>query len=207
MTQSQTRENYVEPMATVGERTVINPIVDYHDRVRWGPILAGIVVAIAAQLILSALGVAIGLTASAGNAEADSVGIGVGVWSVIAFLIALFLGAWVTTASCGPMNNKTALLHGLLLWATTLTVGSWLLASGVSGTFGIVASSAGAALSQIPGGVEIPQQSPNVDPEAVARATAKIAWSFIIGSLLGLAASLIGASVGKRKPRTNSVRS
>jgi len=42
-----------EPTAVVNKS-------DYHDLVRWGPILSGLVVALATQLILSALGGAIG---------------------------------------------------------------------------------------------------------------------------------------------------
>ena len=185
---------------------VVNPVVDYHDRVRWGPIFAGLVVAIAAQLILSALGAAIGLSAGAGGANPGDVGLGVSIWSIISLLIALFLGGWVTASTCGPMNSKTALLHGLILWATTLAISSWLLASGVSGAFGVVASNTGEALNQVqqPGGVDLPNQVPNVDAaqaRAVAGNSARVAWSFLFGSLLGLVASLIGASVGARKPR------
>ena len=104
------------------------------------------------------------------------------------------------------MNKKTALLHGFILWATTLAISAWLLASGVSGAFGIAASNAGEVLNQIqqPGGVNVPGQVPNVPADRlrdVVDTSAKAAWYFIIGSLLGLAASLIGASLGARKPR------
>ena len=47
------------------DRSVVRPAVDvvtYHDRVRWGPIFAGLVVALSVQLVLSSLGAAIGLT-------------------------------------------------------------------------------------------------------------------------------------------------
>lgn len=176
-------------------------IEDNKDRIRWGPIIAGIFVAIATQLILSALGAAIGLTVgSSGGA------IGVSIWSIISLLIALFIGSWVAAAGCSPMNNKTALLHGLILWATTLAISAWLLASGVSGAFGVAASNAGEVLNQVqqPGGVSVPDQPPNVPTERlqqIADSSAKAAWYFIVGSLLGLAASLIGASVGAKKPR------
>jgi len=187
----------------VNEPVVVNPVVDYHDRVRWGPILAGIVVAIALQLVLSALGGAIGLSAGAAGSDANAVGLGVGIWSIISLLIALFAGGWVTASTCGPMNKKTALLHGLILWATTLAISSWLLATGVSGAFGVVASNAGEVINQAqqPGGVDLPTNPPNVDPNRIAANAAKAAWSFLFGSLLGLIASLIGASVGARKPR------
>ena len=176
-------------------------IEDNKDRIRWGPIIAGIFVAIATQLILSALGAAIGLTVGATGGA-----LGVGIWSIISLLIALFIGSWVAAAGCSPMNKKTAMLHGFILWATTLAISAWLLASGVSGAFGIAASNAGEVLNQVqqPGGVSVPNQVPNVPNQQlqqVADSSAKAAWYFIIGSLLGLAASLIGASVGAKKPR------
>ncbi|NJL83113.1 MAG: hypothetical protein HC890_09465 [Chloroflexaceae bacterium] len=187
----------------MSEPAIINQVVDYHDRVRWGPIIAGIVVAIATQLVLSALGAAIGLSISAGEGTAGDVGTGIGIWSVISLLIALFIGGWVTSSTCGPMNNKTALLHGLIFWATTLAVSSWLLASGVSGTFGAALANAGDVLNQVsPGEIQAPQ----VDAEEVAAYSARAAWWFIIGSLLGLVASLIGSSVGRRKSRVNGHR-
>ena len=176
-------------------------IEDNKDSIRWGPIIAGIFVAIATQLILSALGAAIGLTVGATGGA-----LGVGIWSIVSLLIALFIGSWVAAAGCSPMNKKTAMLHGLILWATTLAISAWLLASGVSGAFGIAASNAGEVLNQVqqPGGVNVPNQVPNVPNnqlQQVADGSAKAAWYFIIGSLLGLAASLIGASVGAKKPR------
>ncbi|MDB9524845.1 hypothetical protein PN498_02495 [Oscillatoria sp. CS-180] len=197
------------PYRQVAQQPVVNPVVEYHDRVRWGPIFAGIVVSIAAQLVLSALGASIGLSASAGGASARAAGIGIGIWSIISLLISLFLGSWVMASTCGPMNKKTAMLNGTILWATTLAISAWLLASGVSGTFGIVASNAGSVVDQIqePGGVSLPDPAavtPNVTPaeaEQYAANAAKAGWSFLFGSLLGLVASLIGATVGARKPR------
>ena len=176
-------------------------IEDNKDRIRWGPIIAGIFVAIATQLILSALGAAIGLTVGATGGA-----IGISIWAIISLLLSLFIGSWVTAAGCSPMNKKTAMLHGLILWATTLAISAWLLSSGVTGAFGLAASNAGEVLNQVeqPGGVSLPNQVPNVPAnkvQQVADTSAKAAWSFIIGSLLGLAASLIGASVGAKKPR------
>jgi hypothetical protein len=104
------------------------------------------------------------------------------------------------------MNKKTAMLHGLILWATTLTISAWLLASGVSGAFGIVAANAGEVLNQAQqsGDIDLPNRAPNVttnEARQIARYSARAAWSFLIGSLLGLAASLIGASAGAKSPR------
>ncbi|MEM8502093.1 MAG: hypothetical protein AAF716_02945 [Cyanobacteria bacterium P01_D01_bin.1] len=192
------------------------PPVEYHDTVRWGPILAGIVVAIVSQLMLSALGAAVSGFA-AGEAAPRAIGTGMGIWAVISLLISLFLGAWTMASSCGPMNNKTAMLNGTIMWATTLVISGWLLASGVSGTFGVLASSAGGALTQVaePGGLSLPtpdqvtEAVPNVTPEEAARYAASAAKGsvyFLLGSLLGLVAALIGSTVGAKRPRKTVVR-
>ncbi|MBD3882053.1 hypothetical protein IFO70_09815 [Phormidium tenue FACHB-886] len=199
-----------EPLGSrVVDRAVTVPAVDYHDRVRWGPILAGLVVAISSQLVLSGLGAAIGLSTIANSgapqSNAGNVGTAVGIWSIISLLISLFLGGWITARACGPMNRSTALLNGAILWATTLAISAWLLSSGVSGAFGVVASNAGEIITQAqtaappsPGAIPSPTTEQTRD---IAGNAATVGWSFALGSLLGLIASLIGASVGTRTPR------
>ncbi|MEP0907876.1 hypothetical protein NC969_20380 [Leptolyngbya subtilissima ST-M1] len=184
-------------------------VTGYHDLVRWGPIIAGLVVAIATQLVLTALGAAVGLTNIAGSDAAQSnagdVGTAVGIWSIISLLIALFLGGYVTSRACGPMNRKTALLNGAILWATTLAVSAWLLSSGVAGAFGLVAQGADAVVNQVPTDALPNAADPNVSQEQaqnIAGNAAKVGWSFALGSLLGLVASLAGAATGARNPRT-----
>ncbi|MBE9095357.1 hypothetical protein [Tychonema sp. LEGE 07203] len=196
----------------VAEPVVVNSVMEYHDRVRWGPIFSGLVISIATQLALSALGAAIGLSNIANSGAprtiAGSVGTGIGIWSIISLLISLGVGGWVTARACGPMNRSTALLNGAILWATTLTIGSWLLANGVAGTFGVVAANAGEAINQAQqSGVNLPNQAPNVsaqDTRNIAENAAKAGWSFLFGSLLGLVASMAGASAGARTPRSYS---
>ncbi|MDX2214586.1 MAG: hypothetical protein SFY66_14950 [Oculatellaceae cyanobacterium bins.114] len=201
------------PVGRVVETAPTVAVADYHDRVRWGPILGGLVVALSSQLVLTGIGAAIGLTTLAGSgaprSDAGDVGLGVGIWSIISLLISLFLGGWVTARACGPMNRSTALLNGAILWATTLAISAWLLASGVSGAFGILASNAGEIINQAQNSGVTPS---GVDPNVTADQTrdaagnaAKVGWSFALGSLLGLVASLVGASVGTRHPRTTTV--
>lgn len=197
----------------VVETGVVPVTADYHDRVRWGPIFAGLVTALVSQLILSALGAAIGATsiANSGAPRTDLGGVGtaVGIWSIVSLLISLFIGSWVMARACGPMNRNTALLNGAILWATTLALSAYLLASGVTGAFGLAATTAsnvaGGALPQTGVPNVNPGNVPNVtaqDTRNIAGNTATAGWSFVIGSLLGLAASLIGAAVGVRSPRT-----
>jgi hypothetical protein len=207
MAYSERSMNPDRPIGTMQPMAV--PVADYHDRVRWGPILSGLVVALATQLVLSAIGAAIGASTIAGSgaprSNADTAASAVGIWAIISLFISLFVGGWVTARACGPMNKSTALLNGAILWATTLALSSWLLASGVSGAFGLVASNAGDIVGQVQqGAVPVPTTPPDVSAQQardIAGGTARVGWSFVLGSLLGLAASLVGASVGTRSPR------
>lgn len=193
---------------------VVNQVVEYHDRVRWGPIISGIMVAIATQLVLSALGAAIGSTFLAGSgaprSNAPGVGTSVGIWSIISLLVGLFVGSWVAARASGPMNRNTAMLNGAILWATTLALSAWLVASGVSGAFGIAASNAGEVINQVQqqGGANVPRNAPRVSAQQareIADNASRGLWSFVFGSLLGLAASLAGASAGNQNPRVHRV--
>ncbi|WP_204151823.1 hypothetical protein [Leptolyngbya sp. CCY15150] len=201
-----------QPSGSYVEPAVVVPHQDYHDIVRWGPIFAGLFTAIATQLVLSALGAAIGLTSIANSGAPRSnlgdVGSAVGIWSIVSLLIALFMGGWVTARAAGPMKKSSALLNATILWATTLAISAWLLSSGVSGAFGIVASNAGDAIAQAQqGGLTLPDTAPEVTADQtrdIAGNAAKAGWSFFIGSLLALASSLLGASTGTRSVRTTS---
>jgi len=194
----------------ITESPVVNQAVDYHDRVRWGPIISGLMIAIATQLVLSGLGAAIGATgissSGAPRTNAGGVGTGVGIWAIISLFISLFVGGWICARACGPMNRSTALLNGAILWATTLAIGTWLLASGISGAFGVAASNAGAVVNQVQqGAASLPNNLPNISAQQardIAGNTAKASGYFVFGSLLGLVASMIGASTGTRTPRT-----
>lgn len=203
-----------DPRGTVVDRAPSVPVIDYHDRVRWGPVLAGLFIALSSQLVLSGIAAAIGLTTIAGSgaprSDAPDVGSAVGIGAIIALLISLFLGGWFTARACGPMNRNSALLNGAVLWASTLAISAWLLSMGVSGAFGVVAANAGDILRQAqqtgatPGAVD-----PNVTAQQardIAGNAATAGWSFALGSLLGLVAALVGAAVGQRSPRVNGNR-
>jgi hypothetical protein len=194
------------------EPAVAARVAEYRDRVRWGPILSGVLVALTTQLILSSLFGAIGAgtiaQSGAPRSIAPNVAANVGLSSTLALLLSLFLGGWVTTRACGPMNRNTALLNGAILWATTLAISSFLLANGVWGAFGVAASSAAEVINRVQQpGTTVPQNLPAVTAEQardIAAATSRALLWFVFGSLLSLAAALMGAVLGTRTPRTNN---
>ncbi|MDZ8188152.1 MAG: hypothetical protein RMX96_25275 [Nostoc sp. ChiSLP02] len=200
---NRTGNDVISTESTVGGR-----VGEYHDLVRWGPIIAGLLVALATQLILSAIigAVAAGAVEGSGAPRtiAPNAAGNAGLWSTIALLISLFTGGWVTARACGPMNRNTALLNGAILWATTLAVSSWLLANGVTGAFGVAASNAGEVINQV-GTPNLPRTNVTAqEARDIAGNVRSGLWWFVFGSLLGLVASMIGSVTGARSPRANT---
>jgi hypothetical protein len=189
------------------DRSIPTTPAIYHDQVRWGPIVAGLVTALSTQLVLSALGVAIGMSNIGGSeaprSDVGGVGVGIGIWSIISLLIALFVGGWIATRAAERMGRNAALLNGAILWASTLALSAWLLSSGVTGAFGLAASNADNRVNQV-------QRNPAVstpamtaqDARDLAGNAAKVSGSFVFGSLLGLAAALSGSAAGCRTSRS-----
>lgn len=214
-----------QPVEVTTERRYNNSVTDFSDRVHWGAILAGLVVAISSQLLLSAIGAALGFGNIAGSgaprSDSGDVAQSFGIWAIISLFVSLFIGGWVTARSFGSVNRSTAALNGAILWATTLAISAWLLASGVSGAFGIAAANVDRIANQaqqngitlpnvrnsIPSGGDTPNAgaTPSPIPTLSAQQTrdvasngSKASWAFTFGSLLGLAAAVLGASVGAR---------
>lgn len=126
-------------------------------RLSWGAVLAGLVVATALHLTLALLGVAIGLSAwdpaVPGGTRAGDVAAGVGIWTAISGLIALFIGGMTTGRLAGVLNRKDGALHGVVMWGLTMILITWLMISGLSmllgGAFGIIGQTASAAVGAV----------------------------------------------------------
>lgn len=114
----------------------------------WGAVLAGVIVVLAIQLLLSLLGVGVGASTidpTQGNSpEGSSLGIGAGIWWLASALIALFAGSWVAGRLAGVPIRTDGLLHGIVTWGLATLVLVYLLTTTISGliggAFGIVGS-------------------------------------------------------------------
>ncbi len=101
---------------------------------RWSAVFAGTVLAIGLWILLQTLGMGLGLSAvdtdDAGSLKA--VGIGTGIWSIIAPLIATFAGAYVAGRLAATRDRGVAAMHGSVVWALATAVGLWAMISVVS---------------------------------------------------------------------------
>lgn len=94
---------------------------------RWVAIIAGLVVALGAWVLLTVLGLALGLSSADPNdpvASLRSVGTITGIWSLVVPFAALLVGGLVAARTAGVVSRPTAAVHGLVLWglATIMTV-------------------------------------------------------------------------------------
>ena len=106
-------------------------------RVRWGGVTSGWVIALGTILLLTALGLAIGISAigdprTADRDTASGLGIGAGLWGAVTLLIAYFLGGLMATRVTDRPDRGGALMHGALVWTLTSVFLVWLLGQGIS---------------------------------------------------------------------------
>ena len=104
-------------------------------RVSWGAVVAGVVIAVATQMVLSLLGAAIGLSTidpmRYSSPDVSTFGIGAGIWWGISSILSLFVGGWVAGHLAASPEKTDAILHGLLTWGLAAIVTAYLLASAV----------------------------------------------------------------------------
>ena len=92
---------------------------------RWSAVFSGTLVALSLWGVLQLIGIGAGLAAlDLDNVRsARGAAIGAGAWSVIAPLIALFVGGWVAGKLASTYDRKVAGGHGLVVWGLTVALG------------------------------------------------------------------------------------
>lgn len=106
-------------------------------RVRWGGVTSGLGIVLGTILFLTALGLAIGITAvgdprTATEDTASGIGLGAGIWAGLTLLIAYFLGGLVSTRVTDRPDSGGALIHGALVWTLASVFLLWLVGQGIS---------------------------------------------------------------------------
>jgi hypothetical protein len=139
------------------------------NRVSWGAVLAGVVVALVAQLILNMVGVGIGASTLEPGAGADAnpsargFSIGAGLWWTISGVLAALVGGFAAGRLSGQPKESSAGWHGLTSWALTTLVIFYLLTSTIGGLVGGaypgLANAAGGVASTAGGAIQTAAQT------------------------------------------------
>lgn len=129
-------------MAEIVEKAPIEAVPGIPFKLSWGAIFGGTFVALGVWILLYALGLALGLSSvdPADPGSAKSAGIGTGIWSLIAPLIALFAGGLVASRTAGVMDKMGGALHGAVLWGLTTLAGVIIMGMALSSLLGAVFS-------------------------------------------------------------------
>ncbi|MBO0762974.1 MAG: PhnA-like protein [Hyphomicrobiaceae bacterium] len=141
------------------------------NRVCWGAVLAGVVLALATQSILNLIGIGLGASAfdpaGGANPSAASFSIGAGLWGILSGIISALVGGYAAGRLSGQ-RKQTGGWHGLTAWALstllmfamlTTAIGAilggafWTLASLSGGATQAVGTAAQAALQAAAPGV------------------------------------------------------
>jgi hypothetical protein len=159
-------------------------------RVKWSAVFAGWVVGLAAQMILTLLGLAVGAWAVdlRETQPADGVPLGTGIWTGISMLISAFVGGFITARLSGSYLKSDGLYHGVVVWGVNWLIFAWLtttamgyLAGGLFSALGTtvqamsrgVGEAASAVASQTSGGIDISTDQLRNQIESVMQATGK----------------------------------
>jgi hypothetical protein len=125
-------------------------------RMSWGAVFGGAVVTLGLWLLLHTLGLAAGLSAIDPQDQGSlrGIGIGTGVWSVIAPLLALFVGGFVAAYAAGYFDRTTRLIHGVVVWGLTTILGALLVSMALAATLRAGVRTGAAALAGAASGVQ-----------------------------------------------------
>jgi len=122
-----------------------------HQRISWQAVFAGVILAVTIQLLLSMLGLGVGLgmvhTNAGSTPDAGSFGVGTGLWWLISNLIALGIGGYVAAWTAGITVRFDGVLHGLIAWGIATLLTFYLLSTAVGGLIGGAYSVVGSTLS------------------------------------------------------------
>jgi len=93
----------------------------YFSAIRWGAIFAGLVSGTASYLLLTLLGLAIGLTAvdPTSPEPVGRVPLATGIWTGISLIVSAFIGGHVAGRMSGLLRVTDGMLHGFVSWAVT----------------------------------------------------------------------------------------
>lgn len=195
------------PRTSTGDTVQVTTPPQRDDEVRWGPIWAGLVVALGIFLLLELVALAVGLI---DLGQGSSSGARSGIVSGIIGLVAFFVGGLTAAATGMWRSTSSGLLQGIMVWATGIIA---ILALSVIGG-GALLGSLGSIASQLVSPDQVASaasgasaNAPDVSP-AQALSAARTAASYaVLGLGVTFAASALGGLLGARVwPRKKDVQ-
>jgi hypothetical protein len=184
---SRTAADEPDEPARTGIRDTAVPVTEVaspQDRVRWGPVWAGLFTALTVFLVLELLAYGLGLlttTTRAGVTASDA-----SPWiSAVLGLIAFFVGGFLAERSSAARGGSAGLLNGFMVWALAAVLILVLSTLGLGSRFGAL----GSAIGQI-------ATSGNVNPARVSEISPSVAWGAFFSLVISAIAAALGGMLG-----------
>jgi hypothetical protein len=116
-------------------------------KISWGGVFGGVLAGIGALMLLSSLGLAIGISATdPRNPDGEALGNGAAIWTGLTLLVSLFIAGWASTRLSMMWERTTAMFEGVLVWVLSLILILYLTVNGIgliaSGAFGLMGNTA-----------------------------------------------------------------
>lgn len=188
-------------------------------RVRWGGVTSGLSIVLGTILLLTALGLAIGITAvgdprTATDGTASGIGLGAGIWAGLTLLMAYFLGGLVSTRVTDRPDSGGALIHGALVWTLASVFLLWLIGQGLSfglsslfGALGGVSrATVTAATSTVTGGGNLAESLGLTDPTRIMERLDDPKTASLFAAATGMSASEAQTTLTQLRTRVEAVR-
>jgi hypothetical protein len=143
-------------------------------KISWGGVFGGVLAGIGTLLLLSSLGLAIGISAlDPQDPNGSAIGTGTAIWTGVTLLISLFIAGWASTRLSMLWERTTAMFEGVLVWVLSLILILYLAANGIglvaSGAFGMVAKTAQATGISVAGAMDATAMSSGSVDEILSR--------------------------------------
>jgi hypothetical protein len=178
-------------------------VITPEDRVRWGPVWAGLLTTLTVFLLLELLAYGLGLLTS--NSDGTVAASGAAPWITgVLGLIAFFVGGYLAEWSAAARGGGSGLLNGFIVWALATSLILVLSILGLGSLFGALGTAIGQFLAAgghvtTPGGV-------SVNGNQVANVTQSAALGAFFSLLLTAIAAALGGLVGSPGRSTGFMR-
>ena len=125
-------------------------------RISWSAVFAGVLVAVVTQMLLTLLGIGVGLSSIDAVEEqnpAAGLGIGTAIWYIVSSLLSLFAGGWVAGRLASTPRLFDGVIHGVLTWSLVTLFTVYLLTTTVGRIIGGASSLVSGIVSKAGSGI------------------------------------------------------
>lgn len=187
------------------------------NKINWGAVFSGVLVALFSETLLGLLGLAVGITAYQPGQDLSSIGNGSVAWIVVSVLISIFAGTYTAGRLSQGLANYDGMLHGIVTLSFLVVLSLYMATMGVANAvsnalaYGLDAVRTPQVQQMLPSTNQMKNQAtvtPNEQQrmaETTERVATKASWIAFITVLLSLAAAISGGHLGKRDSLNNEL--